>query len=460
MSCEKQATSAGKVVVHITFEDEEAGRVIVRGIYNLWLRFEKFAKESSNEITIRKTIENPEYYYINFPDNSMHDVQCFLEKGDSVSIRLKGRSVIFEGDDIPARQNQLLQQILQEKARHHIYKREMSLYQIMKQRNDNIEEPELVTIDMISHNVARLIEDFRTNNKGYSESFLRFVEMDIRHYKILSGLDLPQYNVKTYYPFSDSDLLLLEDVLQDTRYDEVVYSSNFRQLLNAYLDYLRIEDPKDFLGDGKEYILNEVRLADYIDNPTIKEYIVAGNLLSMVYEECDNPEYISAIKEYGGRWKEFLMKETNERINFMEKREVGTREFPALQGVTSGGDSVTLEQYRGRWTYIDIWATWCGHCNFELPYLEELEHRLSDYPIQFIGISVDSEKDIQKWKDFLIEKGLDKDQLLCTDKTAVYSQFGIKGIPHFAIIDPEGRLVYKSAPRPSTGIPERLLKAL
>ena len=40
------------------------------------------------------------------------------------------------------------------------------------------------------------------------------------------------------------------------------------------------------------------------------------------------------------------------------------------------GKRVSLKSFRGKYVYIDIWATWCGSCVEQTPYFEELEDKL------------------------------------------------------------------------------------
>ena len=39
------------------------------------------------------------------------------------------------------------------------------------------------------------------------------------------------------------------------------------------------------------------------------------------------------------------------------------------------GKVVTLKDLRGKYVYIDVWATWCGPCCMEIPHLKELERK-------------------------------------------------------------------------------------
>ena len=63
------------------------------------------------------------------------------------------------------------------------------------------------------------------------------------------------------------------------------------------------------------------------------------------------------------------------------------------------GKTVRLSDFRGKYVYVDLWATWCGPCNAEIPHLRKLEERLRGKNIVFVGISSDSDRDA--WAKFV-----------------------------------------------------------
>lgn len=117
------------------------------------------------------------------------------------------------------------------------------------------------------------------------------------------------------------------------------------------------------------------------------------------------------------------------------------------------GKMVSLKDFRGKAVYVDTWATWCGPCRAELPSLKKLEESYKDdNRIAFVSISIDEEKDTQKWLDFIKKEELGGTQLHVAGWDNDYIKYyKIKGIPRFLLIDQEGNLVTSDAPRPSSG---------
>jgi thiol-disulfide isomerase/thioredoxin len=53
------------------------------------------------------------------------------------------------------------------------------------------------------------------------------------------------------------------------------------------------------------------------------------------------------------------------------------------------GGTTKLSDIKGKYVYIDIWATWCAPCRQEIPYLQKIEKKYEDKRIAFVSISID-----------------------------------------------------------------------
>jgi thiol-disulfide isomerase/thioredoxin len=115
------------------------------------------------------------------------------------------------------------------------------------------------------------------------------------------------------------------------------------------------------------------------------------------------------------------------------------------------GGSTKLEDFKGKYVYIDVWATWCGPCRAEIPHLQKTEEKYHGKNIEFVSISVDVAKDHDKWKKFVGDKTLGGTQLIADkDWSSDFIQsYGINSIPRFILIGPDGKIVEADAARPS-----------
>ena len=114
------------------------------------------------------------------------------------------------------------------------------------------------------------------------------------------------------------------------------------------------------------------------------------------------------------------------------------------------GDLVSLSDLKGKNVYIDVWATWCGPCKIEIPYLKDLEIEYRDKNIVFMGVSVDVEAKRQAWIDMIEEKNIKGIQLFANGWSQITKDYAINSIPRFMIFDANGKVVSLDAPRPSS----------
>lgn len=115
------------------------------------------------------------------------------------------------------------------------------------------------------------------------------------------------------------------------------------------------------------------------------------------------------------------------------------------------GGTISLDDLKGKYVYIDVWATWCQPCKYEIPYLKKLEEQFRNKNIEFVSISIDKSKDHEVWKQMVTEKELVGVQLFADNswKSSFVKDYKVSGIPRFILVDKEGYIVDAQAPRPS-----------
>ncbi|SFN69516.1 Redoxin [Bizionia echini] len=124
------------------------------------------------------------------------------------------------------------------------------------------------------------------------------------------------------------------------------------------------------------------------------------------------------------------------------------------------GTTTSLSDLAGKYVYIDVWATWCGPCKAEIPFLKEIEKEYHGKDIQFVSLSIDDDrshggswdKAREDWKAMIADKELGGIQLFAPKgwQTEFIQDYKINGIPRFILIDPTGNVVSPDAPRPSS----------
>ncbi len=131
---------------------------------------------------------------------------------------------------------------------------------------------------------------------------------------------------------------------------------------------------------------------------------------------------------------------------------------PDFSGYTLDGELVKLSDLKGKTVYVDVWATWCGPCLRELPYLETLQDAYAGREdVVLMSISVDDDQ--KAWEDMLQRDEPGGLQIHAREawNAEVVENYRINGIPRFLLIDAEGLIADAHAPRPSSGEVEALL---
>lgn len=112
------------------------------------------------------------------------------------------------------------------------------------------------------------------------------------------------------------------------------------------------------------------------------------------------------------------------------------------------GKSVSQSDFKGKYIYIDVWASWCAPCRAEIPYLEELKTKFAGKNIVFVSISVDDDE--ESWKQALIEEKVAGIQLYAGGwSNELCKYYKINSIPRFILIDKDLKIVNSDADRPS-----------
>jgi len=114
------------------------------------------------------------------------------------------------------------------------------------------------------------------------------------------------------------------------------------------------------------------------------------------------------------------------------------------------GGTTSLNDLKGKYVYIDIWATWCNPCKEEIPFLKKMETKFHNKNIEFVSISLDDKRDYKVWKDMVLKEELGGVQLYANGDQNFTNAYKVRSIPRFILIDPEGKIVEANAPRPSS----------
>jgi len=108
---------------------------------------------------------------------------------------------------------------------------------------------------------------------------------------------------------------------------------------------------------------------------------------------------------------------------------------PDFQLQNLDGQTVSLGNLQGKPVLINFWATWCGYCIDEMPYIQEIYEEWSDKGLEVLAINKGESS--AKVEEFIQSHTLSFTVLLDT-KQDVAQRYNITGIPTTFFIDKDG----------------------
>jgi thiol-disulfide isomerase/thioredoxin len=238
----------------------------------------------------------------------------------------------------------------------------------------------------------------------------------------------------TYYSFSDSLEFNSKKLLVGSRYKNCLQAYlHFRCRRNAGNLYSKYENS---LNDKKELILfqynfiktsyqtdaRDFMLSDFIRNYLydVKEDTAFVNKMLIDYEKaCNNNGYKTYIKDFYNKRKNI----TNTSIPNFELKNIYNEKIP-------------LHSLKGKYIYIDFWATWCYPCRLSMkdyPGLQQKYANRKDIEYVFINVMDDE----QKWSEFILNNPSYGLQLFADKNVSkkLSDYFELNAIPRYLLID-------------------------
>ncbi len=308
----------------------------------------------------------------------------------------------------------------------------------------------------MNDSVKQIINKFFDEQKGALEADFAFKEEQTFKYQHL--MRLYRYNFFNSYYFEHETHFKVSENYPNP-FESIAYDDDRLGEVEIYLDLLD-EHIRSFLNTDtveKGKMLRVITRADtIISNEAIKNAYLK-KFSEDFLESTDDLDKTYQLLKTKITCKEGL-KSLDKAYQDLKKIEKG-QPSPSFNLKDINGNMVSLESLRGKLVYIDVWATWCGPCRGELPYLKALEKEMHNKNIHFVSICVwDKEP---KWQKFVKEQELQGIQLFCPrSNSAFVDAYHIKGVPHFILLDQEGKIIDNNAKRPSNGKLKETLKSL
>jgi thiol-disulfide isomerase/thioredoxin len=319
--------------------------------------------------------------------------------------------------------------------------------------------------------------DSLLNTKEYSELFVKWSQLLI-DYQFASDL----FHYTWFHPFSknkDKRKFQVIDIPESfckaienipIANDEAIINSRYSSFLHEY--FLTTTDchstffkkHRESRGEFGQSSLFQKTFEEYLKD-IVEEYdgiaseiLISQKLFGLLdgYNRLDvfeivYPEYKEILSD---RSCYILDKKYSEKKLAEKSPDINKSLLKENNGIEAVANDILkriTNEYKGKVIYIDLWATWCGPCLMEFEYSKKIAKTYEEKNIEFVYLCVKSKK--EKWEDKLIEYNLNGSHYLLSDSEydILSQKFQVVGIPHYVLIDKNGKIISNKAPRPSNG---------
>jgi len=166
----------------------------------------------------------------------------------------------------------------------------------------------------------------------------------------------------------------------------------------------------------------------------VKKSNVGYTVLEYIYPLSDNIAFKKANPLNG--------------IEFNEKL-ASIKSIHDLVSSDTSGNKIDFKTFKGKYVLIDFWASWCKPCIADIPYLKKVIAEFKNDSIQFISVSLDTDR--KKWKKAILDNNLN--WLQVSELTGFHGLVPtyckiIVGVPQYVLVDKNGVIINPDTPRP------------
>jgi len=278
----------------------------------------------------------------------------------------------------------------------------------------------------------------------------------------------------------DNNLIALTTLLKSSvekRGTFLMQANDFMNVPDYYKQLLqekRVKSAKVLqLGEGNDYVnlyakfnlsnLDEASrkkldhaervklMMNAINNDTLKAFVLKSQLAELELDIANYSEFRDTFMPYQNYVK---LPSVKQKYDLLLKQFVADTAFIGKSAYDFtlpdvNDKMVNMKDFKGKVVLVDVWATWCGPCKAQMPFLKEVEESYKGNDnIVFAGISLDAQKDKQKWLDMIKEKQLNGVQLLDDFGKTFGRKYKMVAIPRFLLIDKKGNWAEIRCPLP------------
>lgn len=435
ISCTKEEKPVDYVVFSGKIENPDGGKFSVRSSTKVLKDFNVMEDGSFTD-----TLKNIEEGYFTFK-YANETSSIYLKPGFNINLSINpnefDESIIYTGNG-NNENNYLAQKLLNEEALGKI-----STYQYL----GTLSEKEFVhKMD----SVKVLKTNYLESQTELDDNFIVLERASILYAWANKMYDFEAYK---HYVDKNNGFKVSDDYknfTKDLNFEDesLIEVNDYKSYLKKHYNMLISKESTEDMSDRQTAYLTMV--SKEVKSPKIKEYLLYADAFYGISYTNNLQDYYDVFM--ANSIDEEHKKDITEKYNKLIKVSKGKPSPKFVDYENYAGGTTSLDDLKGKYVYVDVWATWCGPCIREIPSLKKIEKQYHNKNIAFVSMSVDRKTDYDKWRKMVEEEELSGIQLYAPkgNQSEFYKNYGIMGIPRFILIDPEGNIVNSNAPRPSS----------
>ncbi|MDQ6530981.1 TlpA disulfide reductase family protein [Flavobacterium sp. LHD-85] len=173
---------------------------------------------------------------------------------------------------------------------------------------------------------------------------------------------------------------------------------------------------------------------------------VAPDLLDRILAEEDDQISYDTVKNLYNKLgpevkKSYGGKELAEKLDYFKNSRTGSL-APDFEANDLNGDLLQISSFRNnKYVLLDFWASWCGPCREDFPFLKEMYSKYEDQGFEIISVSRDEKLDL--WRAAIQKENIGKWKHFSTkeNKSAIEGIYAVTAIPTKILIDKNGIII-------------------
>lgn len=275
-------------------------------------------------------------------------------------------------------------------------------------------------------------------------SLVRISADNLRVYTWNVESDVPEQQTRSKILASSHDLWNEYQIL-DVDYDSLrsriksgKYSGEEKKKQKVRLDSMKMVKSK--LQDSIAAVELDVMAKLDVDQAWMLNYVNTAYMVDILKNKANLVKAKALYSHIPDAWRDSFSGREAKNVLFPQHVVEAGEEAADADLYDIDGKVWHLSDFRGKYVLIDFWSYGCGPCKMSIPEIKEAADKYKDRLVA-VSISIDNEK---VWKEHSASEGITWMSL--SDKklgTGIAAKYGVRGIPYFVLLSPDGKVVKK-----------------